>query len=99
MAQESVLAGIAGVDQLATPGERVAYDVQISVMSLLGIFGITHDTVPPPPWLASGVERRSGFQHGLAATCRLNLERRDTRQSQLLHHDSERRRRPEWRAR
>jgi Tfp pilus assembly protein PilF len=57
-----LLAGIAGVDQLVTPGDRVDYDLQISVMSLLGIFGITHDTVPPPPRLALPPEATAKFR-------------------------------------
>ena len=57
-----LFAGFAGVDQLVTPGERVAYDLHIPVMSLFGIFGTTHDTVPPPPRLALPPEATAKFR-------------------------------------
>lgn len=41
--------GLAGVDRLSAPGERIDVDLAVPAMSLPGLLGVSLDTVPPSP--------------------------------------------------
>ena len=64
-----LLAGMAGIDRVVARGEAFpAFDVQIPLLSLPGLFGTTLDTIPTTmPYLRADAERSNHWAHQLSS--------------------------------